>query len=734
MTRGGTGTPRRAARIALAFLVATAAADGRADTWSLLLEPRFQWLDQTTTDQAGATNRSEQYALGQRYALTLSKSLYPTFTINAGGAFEDDRGWLTTNGTRSRTDAWRSDGYGRLALGGSVLNGSAGYERSDEAQRTFGIPASPREVNEVWSGRLLWNPADLPSLFLQLTRTHLYDASRLVTDQTTADALLSARYRGIPAVDLEYSLRYTNPVDRISETETTAVVQALHATWNDKLFNGRTLAYVSANALQRTTTTVSTGAAGTVSTQQFPVAGYSLVEAFPATPELDTLVLNPALVNGDLTGTASLNIGFGVPAGDTANRDIGAQFQDVLTRVNRVHVWVNKTLPPQVSSAYAWAAYQSDDNVHWTPVPLAGPVVFADFQNRFEIPIADVQARFVKVIVRPLAPAVTVDPRYSEVLVTEIQFFLVVPAAQVVGRATDDVESVSATAQTRILSVPSVSWDLGIFTSRSARAARPTYSILNGLSLAHVFDPVWSVSARVQRQDVDSGAGHVGGFQWNGGIAAKPLPTLRHGFVYAGSWSETPRGTTLSQSVNLVNHADLYRGASLQATGTAADSTGDTGQNTKSVNVSASASLAPNTMVSSSATYLYGHTWQSAPGFPSTQSIDERILASLSLAPVQALFLSGSVTRVIHGARPTTLASGTAALSPFPGGALQIRIAYTESVDTAADAKVRTFVPGLHWNVRPGVILDASYSWIANDAAAARSRTRAALVILTIAI
>jgi hypothetical protein len=156
---------------------------------------------------------------------------------------------------------------------------------------------------------------------------------------------------------------------------------------------------------------------------QLAVAGYSVVETPPASPRQVTLLANPALVDGDVGASAGIDLGHGPAAsGDTAFRDVGA---DVWGRgpIHELHVWVDRALPPEVSAAYAWDAFWSEDNLIWTPIALAGPVGFGATAARFEIPILGVQARYVKVVTRPLAPGVTTDARFASVLVTELQAF-----------------------------------------------------------------------------------------------------------------------------------------------------------------------------------------------------------------------------------------------------------------------------------------------------------------------
>ncbi len=161
----------------------------------------------------------------------------------------------------------------------------------------------------------------------------------------------------------------------------------------------------------------------TIETRQPAVAGLYALETQPTTSTSITLFANPALVDGDRIASAGINIGFGRSvASDTTPRDVGGQFTNAVTPVNRIDVWVGHTLPADVAGAYAWAAYRSDDNLVWAPVALRGPVTFSVSNNRFEIPTVRTEARYVKVVTQPLPAGLTQDPRYADVLVTEVEF------------------------------------------------------------------------------------------------------------------------------------------------------------------------------------------------------------------------------------------------------------------------------------------------------------------------
>jgi hypothetical protein len=165
--------------------------------------------------------------------------------------------------------------------------------------------------------------------------------------------------------------------------------------------------------------------------QQRPVAGLSTVESFPATPLHVTLNPNAALVNGDVWTSAGVNLGTAAGVAPIAYRDLGAQLQDAITPVSLIHVHADKAVPPDLAALFVWDAYRSDDNVDWTPVALYGAVVFDPADFAFEIPISRTQARYLKVVTKPLPAAASSDPLYREIFVTELQFFDLVPVATV---------------------------------------------------------------------------------------------------------------------------------------------------------------------------------------------------------------------------------------------------------------------------------------------------------------
>lgn len=728
-----------ASQTARALFLVLAALPGlaRADGLSAYIEPDYSHVTTRSTDQAGHVTTSTTDEVDQHYRLMFDRTLLPLVRVDALGVFEQINDWLTTDGVSSRTDEWRAGGIAHLRFGPPVLNGELGYERHDDS--TSNPLGGPRQhtISEIYSAHAGWRPADLPSLDLRLTQSNAYDAARQLSDVTTNDALLTTDFYAFRQLKLAYYLDYNVATDHLTGTETKALSNNATATYQDTFNGGRTSALASYQFNNRTSdTSVQSTAGGTVATPELPATGLSLVTVFPAVPETDTLGLNPALIDGNLTSPASVNLGYSVVLnGDNNPRELGLQFTDPNTPVNTLYVWVDRQLPGQLGSSYAWTAYRSDDNVNWTRVNVVGQVVFSAFQNRFEITIDETRARYLKVVTRPLDPVLTGDRRFQDVFVTELQAFDVVAAQSVRGTTSSTVHTATAALRHQLLDDPMLAYDFsGTLTTGSGGTS---YAVLNGLSLDRHLSRILLLSARVARQDVgQSGAGqpgqHTGTFQYGASLTATPLPTLTHALTYTGQYIQTPRGTGEQNAVTLVNRAQLYRGIDLLASLGYAYNLLDSGATTQGPTALATLSLVPNRVVSLSTTYYYSSTRQTGGNLPEQTTENERVDGNATFTPFPALYLSATVSRLIKGARPTTLATLGGSFSPFPDGTVLLRASYTESLDTAQNQKDGVGSAGGRWNIRPGLFLDLNYSLIDSSSIVGSTHTESVQAMLVI--
>jgi hypothetical protein len=438
------------------------------------------------------------------------------------------------------------------------------------------------------------------------------------------------------------------------------------------------------------------------------VEGLSLVEGFTDAPDRDALLTNALVIDGDLGTSAGLNIGFGPTlAGDQALRDVGVRFVE-REPVNLIEVWVDERLPAGVSAAYVWSAYRSDDNLTWSEVPIAGPVAFHPVENRFDIPIVSTIAPYLKVVTRPISTAVSPDPRFRDVGITEVRTFFVQSAADVRGRTSAVGATFSGAVGTRILDKPSLRHDLALSISTTEWEA-PSWQLSNGLSLAHRLGKTTAFSANVLRSDSKAEAGHVWRVQYGASLTTSPLPTLGTGASFSGYLaSEGARGN----GVSVFGRAALYRGVDVSANGGYSLSTAADDRTTEGLSASASTTIVPVRWAT-----LGGHavtSWSSSSGAgrPDTTSRNTRLDATLALNPLPAVYLSAGVARAFGTMRPTTLYNFNATYSPFREGALLLSFAHSQNFETSTETRNRVSSASARWNFAPVAFLEASYAFM----------------------
>ncbi|WP_248340986.1 hypothetical protein [Anaeromyxobacter paludicola] len=709
----------------LALALAAGAFAARADILSLYLEPTYSVTSTDTTDQAGRTTHLDSRSLLQNYRLTLDERLSPALSLTAGGLFRDQRTW-SDGPTGSSLDDDRARGvYGRLTLTLPYLTSGLSYDLRDEA--TYG---SPRVVNETWSGVVGWRPLELPQVTLQVTRGHVYDVERARIDTTTTAALLSALYTPAPW-DFKYVLSWNRPDDAIGGTVSNSIDQTAQATYSERLLEDRTTVYASLTLHNQNVSTSYVGT-GTITQQQRPLSGLSLVDVFPAEPGTDTLSPNPALVDGSLTTGASLDIGYGPSlAGDRNLREMGVQFADAVTPVNTVRVWVDRKVRAEVVGSYTWSVYRSDDNLKWTAVPITGPVTFDSFENRFELPIQSTQARYLKAVTAPLVAGSTLDTTLASVLVTEVQTFLVLPASAVPRERTTSSAALNASATTLLWRRANLTHDVTVFLARQVSPDVTTYGVSNGLGASQRLSATLQATERVVRLDSDAGTGHTGQTQWNAGLIWTPLPTLTSSLIYSGQYVES--AGALTDTISAFARADLWEGLSAQANAAGSvvnDATKDTWTGTFNL----TASAVPNRFVSFTLGWLssVSRVYSSESEEP-IDSESARVDASVAFHPTDALSGSATVSRtlVVPSGSPSTLATVQLNYSPFRGD-LQLSAGYARTLDTASDTTTEIFTPALRWIIRRNVTSTASYTILHTTSPVQETRSRTLSVGLSI--
>lgn len=722
---------RRPWTVSLVILLYGLAAAGRAAVAevSLTLRPGYTAASTTTTDETGLAHHSSTSQLVGDYHLGWTKTLFPLVRLAAGGNLADNRSLGDTD-SGSVAGSRTSSVFANLDLGNPFVGASGTYSRR---QASTSLADAPSLVNEVFgvSGRL--NPAGLPRLNLRADRILTFDTVRALADRAETRLQLGALYSTIDRLTLSYSLTESRIANHLDGVDTATTTQGGRATYGDSWWSGRTTFYLSYGYSAQTASTVSRGAGGTVSTQRFPVGGLSLVETFPTQPTQTTLKANAALIDGNTSASAGLNLGFSPSvAGDRDIRDMGVVFADATVEANTVFVWVDRQLPPQVVQAFAWRAFASDDNVAWTEVDVVGSVLFGAFEHRFEVTIERTTARYLKIVTTPLAPTVTADQAFADILVTEVQVFLVVPASLVAPESESSSSALSVTARTRLFREHELSHDVSLILNRyHSPSARTTYLASTGLSY-HRKVSVIDFAGRLAREDLDQGQGHESTWVYAASAAASPWPTLRGSAAASGQRRSSSLATN---TLSLLGSAELYEGVAILANGSYMFGRTDKGQAQRGVSASASVSLAPHRTLSLSGSIVHSETTRSGAGLPEARTRDAMAQGSATFHPFPALAVSGEVSSTWRREGPSrTLAGMAGSFSPFPGGDLQLSFSFSESLDPSGEGRARRLGPSVRWKIRRQAFVDATYTYLGHESPVGTSRSHAFSSLLTVAL
>ena len=708
----GLARPARRVLVALAGLV-LAGGVARADGLSLRVDPTFGFSHQTQRDESGTESATDGWLLGQRYRLGLSLAPYPALRLSSGLVFEDNRAWSSTDDQPQTSQvAQRWTGFAQANVGSPLLGGALAYSRQEQEARSPGQPATGA-VRESVEARAGWRPADLPSVALGAQHAHNFSIPAGGADRYLDEVRLDTGFAPQRNVDLRYGVAVQRADDRVGDVVSVDQNHFARVSWSDTFLDNRLNASANYNAGLRFGRVTAGAGGASLTLAVLPTGGLSKTITFPDTQERVTLPPNGGLVDGVLATTAGVNIGFGrTAAGDTSRRAVGAQFAQVADQpaVSKLFVWVDQRLPPEVVADLGWQAWESADNLTWTPVPLAGAVVFGDLDSRFEITIRASTARYLRVDVAPLHLGVTTDQRYETISVTELQCWSVTPVAA--GTTSSDrlSGSLSASARMLLLANPDLVYSVTTFLSHANRPLAGTWSVTNGLSIGHRLGPTVSTAGQLQRTD-DGGSGRPrsASTRWGGSLSWDPLATFGANLNYNGLWSQVGDGDATSHALGAGARAELYRGLSASATSTGTVGRTETGRASRGLDLATGLNVVPNGSFTASGSWGYHLGEQSGAGQATVRDRTSHLDATAAFNPFPALSFSGAVSRNLTG-RASTQGTFNAGFSPFGGGALQLRSGIALTVDTSSDTTTRIGSAGLRWSFRGGAYLDVGYS------------------------
>jgi hypothetical protein len=702
--------------LSTALLPGTASAEGIGGYVDL----GYSDLATKSSNTLGAS-RTTSESFSQRYNLSLSRTLYPYLRLYASGLFDKTDGATTTDGAKTESTLTKVQPLVDLTLKSPVYTAGARYNRREETSSSSGAPATTN-VYEVYSGILGLHPPvqELPSIEARVERSHSFDSEHITQDVIRDFAGLTMNYTPNENVTLQYRPSYIVTTDRLSGLETRSLSHVGRVEYADRFFHNRVSFDTSYNVSYNELTTSVSGT-GAVDTSLVPFSGLSSIDD---TPVDGALASNAALIDGNLTASAGVNIGMpSIIGGDTRERNFGLDFS-LAQDVNTLRVWVDRELPATISGSFSWDIYTSADNLNWALYTTLSSASFGQFENRFEITFSSVNTRYIKVVVKPLSSAVQGASGYPDIFVTEIQAFSSTSAEQARGKKTSLSEVYNFDGKVLLLESANLYYTLSYFLAKTEPNSQQRWTLSNMLTASHQFSRVFSGSASAGREDFSDPTDHGFAYVASTSLIAVPLKTLRHDLAYSGRFEETTSGRTNTNSVYLHNYAEVYQGVDLTASGGMTFKDQDTGERVESTQIDAGAGLQPHRTLNLNFFLSSSRSHSSGGGTQESSSWTRRTDETATYHPIETLYLVAGMSTV--ATETATKRSQNYALnwSPFFGGALQFSFAYTEARESEKNSRVQTWGPSLTWKITRTSYLTASYQDTRNKSDDGRSDSK----------
>lgn len=650
----------------------------------------------------------------QRLNFVWSRRLFPNLQAQAGAFYERYDDTIEQLGFDRESERSLLRPFVRLTLRSPLALGEVGWDRTEEAARTDDL-ARQTLTRDTFLATAGWYPVELPSVRLELFRTEDRDGARAFEDRTDSAVRLISEYEPVESTRLYYRGALERIEDRIEGTEFETISHNGQVFFSDAWFDNRWEIGGSWNTTYRKTSVDASGTGEIL----FPVLPIGGLYALDDTPDEGLLDSAPLLADGNtLVGTA-VNLGLVPPAGDDRPRNFGVDL-GVERDVNVLRVWVDRDLPFEISSTFSWEIWTSEDARFWSRAAIVPTAPFGPFDNRFELRFAGVLARYVKIVVRPLAPTVPDAISWPTILVTEVEPFLAQSAAAFEEEISDTRHLAQATSRFRILENPGLFYETTYFLVTSTRGAT-SWTLSNGLSARHRFNDVWGVSARVAREDGLDRDRDRTAYIYSAAVTADPLETLRHALVVSGYVDETGGFTTENHGVVLNTTALVYDGVDLNfLLGSSYNETTDGFQN-DAVLVGAGATLIPHPTVTVTLRYDDRDATITPEAGPSRPDRTRSGEAGVAYNPFPSVYFYASRRKEERTDQvDRTIDSFAVSWSPFPGGALQLSISYNETRYSDLDEVNTIFVPFARWNISPRSYFEIAYQALDRESDLAR--------------
>jgi hypothetical protein len=693
--------------------------------------------DSKVTDkETGQVTSSDRDRFDQLYNIDIGRNLYPNLAFRAGGIFQYGDVRSTSEGTITRNHSELLHPFLELNLSNPIFTTGFGYDTTMNRQSATG-QVTTKDTRDQVHGRFLWTPVDLPRLNLNYTKTHRYDELAKTANLKQDDVSLNLRY--------DWHDIYTNYSYVTSKThDLVRGLKSQRDAHDGRIsFNHDVTRDLNLNASYRTTYSTEEYAGGG---QPFlaPLSPgntkgfYVLDDSDPLdwqTPPQPEIKDGNFLVDGVKSGSSSINLGLN--GDETKNVSFGLDF-GFATRFSTIRVWVDSDAT-EVANAFVWTLYVSDDNRNWTVQAQTQPVRYVGgIDNYFEFTLSDtvgapITARYVKVVTMPLTTAADPAGHFRDLYVTEVEPFSL-EQGNIIRRNMENSADMGLLWQLD----PKTSMGYSVFY-RYQRTEAETTSRNSALSqtvnLNRTLSRIFTGSVRGIRDARHSPTQNTLDYSYGASLAAGWLDTFRQTLSYNGTWSKIkppagsvspPKEINRTSSVVLRNVAELYRGWSVNIDfGYILSYPWEEEKRTSRL-FRVESTMIPNPKLTVNTGYFYTSTHSNIPS-----SKDQRLELSISLSPTRAMSIFSRLTIIDQDGTSKSYQNYSVDWSPFPDGALQLFVSYSEDL-TSEKTDTKTALVGFDWRVNSGTVLRTSLN--KNKAESMHDKTDSKVITVTLRI
>jgi hypothetical protein len=683
--------------------------NARADGVRFNSDLRYTKADtKTKFKTTGESFDTNYYQFDQTYNLNVSKRFFPYLNFETGAVYEFNQLTADTEGNKTKIDEEILRPYVELNLDNPLYNAGVAVRTRKREEKITDLPKTKADRDEI-TGSIGMTPGELfPVWNLRYTHVHTYDDPETI-DQIQKTTLLDTAWRPLESLNIDYT--YT----RVDSEEKSLNFDTLQQTHFGRIgyarnFFDRRLYLNSGYTINYNSFEFSSDS-GFVENPLLRTAGLSSLDNTP--DDGPALSVNDALIDGNVIASAGLDIG--TDGDQTQQLNIGLDLGFPQT-VDQLRIWVDRELTTVVANSFTWSVYTSPDNTDlstWTLVATISPATFPTFENRFEIPIPEVNTRFIKVVTLPLSPAALGAAAFPNIFVTEMQ-------ALVTETGTSETTETSVTDQTVNLNLRGRLSDKTVVNYNMVYSQQDTDSdndkrtqLSNSAYLNHTFNNVFSANVNGQRTDISVLDQDSTNYNYGTSLRAVWLSTFDQSLTFTGRYEDNDLGTAYQNSIFLRSNALLYRGWSAFVDMGYTWEEIFSGERVTSRIIRPGTSLQPHPTLDLNMDFSFKRTEQS--GADIGPSDETKWNVQVFYTPLSNLSFFGKVNGVHKDGESDTFQQYTVNWSPFPDGELQFFFTFNEVLISENNQKQTVVGPGLTWTIGRHFTLDASYNWTTDD-------------------